>query len=96
MDKRATPIVMLLVFSITFAMIYLWSTHDSQIVDNLKCSNDADCVPDSCCHPMSVVNKQFAPDCSDVLCSAECAEGTLDCGQGEIKCINKSCTAIIK
>lgn len=60
-----------------------------------QCISDSDCVPASCCHPDSAVNKAYAPDCRMVDCSAECRPGTLDCGQGEIKCVNNKCTVII-
>jgi len=41
-----------------------------------------ECVPDSCCHAKGCVLKQTAPDCSGIMCSMECSEGTMDCGQG--------------
>ena len=57
-----------------------------------QCSVDSDCVPAACCHPTEAVNSAYAPNCAAVLCTAECAPGTLDCGQGEIKCVKSQCT----
>ena len=59
------------------------------------CRFDTDCVPAQCCHPTGVVNADNAPDCSDTYCTMECRLGTLDCGQGEIRCVASECTAII-
>jgi hypothetical protein len=59
------------------------------------CQVDADCVAAQCCHPTDVVNKENAPDCEDVACTLSCEENTLDCGQGEIKCIANVCTAVL-
>ncbi|MEK6903516.1 MAG: hypothetical protein AABW64_02620 [Nanoarchaeota archaeon] len=55
-----------------------------------SCNNDSDCVPAQCCHPTSVVNKQYAPDCTAVLCDQSC-EGTLDCGKGKPVCKDRIC-----
>jgi len=60
------------------------------------CVEDADCVPADCCHSVDAVNKENAPDCSSVLCSAVCEPGTLDCGQGEAKCVSGRCKAVIR
>ncbi|MFH0869403.1 MAG: hypothetical protein V1839_04205 [archaeon] len=57
--------------------------------NNVKaCESDSDCVPAQCCHATSAVNKLYAPDCSDAVCSIECVPKTLDCGQGTVKCTN--------
>ena len=60
------------------------------------CSVDSDCVAASCCHATDAVNKEYAPDCSGEMCTMNCAPETLDCGQGEIKCINSECQVILK
>lgn len=63
--------------------------------DNTRvCTVDADCVKAECCHARTAVNIQYAPKC-EVACSMECVPGTLDCGQGTIKCVNNQCTVII-
>ncbi len=59
------------------------------------CSADTDCAPAQCCHPADAVNLANEPDCSNVACTMECKPGTLDCGQGEIKCLSGKCTTIL-
>ncbi len=60
-----------------------------------QCSADSDCVPAQCCHPTGAVNKNNAPDCRGVLCTAVCEPGTIDCGQGEITCVSNQCKAVM-
>ena len=60
-----------------------------------QCSIDSDCVKATCCHAVDAVNKDNAPDCAGNICTLDCEENTLDCGQGEIKCIENTCTAVI-
>jgi len=66
------------------------------VPENKVCSTDRDCVPDACCHAAGTINKENAPDCSGMLCTMECAPDTLDCGQGEMKCINSGCQVVWK
>ena len=66
----------------------------SSIPKEKQCTVDSDCVAATCCHATDVVNKEFRPDCSSVLCSAVCEEGTLDCGQMVPSCIEGACVAI--
>lgn len=66
----------------------------SDVSDKKKCSSAADCVPVECCHAPDVVNRKFAPDCTDILCTEECLPNTLDCGQAEITCHNQECQAV--
>lgn len=61
-----------------------------------KCSADEDCLPATCCHPSEAVNKEHAPNCKGMLCTAECVPETIDCGQGEIKCVKGSCEVVLK
>ncbi|MBW2963602.1 hypothetical protein KY306_02400 [Candidatus Woesearchaeota archaeon] len=63
--------------------------------DSKKCSVDSDCIAATCCHASEAVNKENAPDCSGVFCTQECVSGTIDCQQGEIKCVNGGCKVII-
>jgi len=67
----------------------------SSIPAEKQCTTDSDCVPAQCCHPDSAVNKDFAPDCKGTFCTEECSPGTLDCQQGEIKCLAGACTAVL-
>ncbi|HLC88911.1 MAG TPA: hypothetical protein VJG49_02655 [Candidatus Nanoarchaeia archaeon] len=66
------------------------------VPENKVCSTDRDCVPDACCHAAGTVNEANDPDCSGMLCTMECVPGTLDCGQGEIKCLDGGCQIIWK
>lgn len=61
-----------------------------------KCTQDADCVPASCCHASDAVNKDHGPDCTGQLCTLECQENTIDCGQGKIKCVESECQVVLK
>lgn len=59
------------------------------------CQTDSDCASATCCHPEDVVNKRYAPDCSGAICTAVCL-GPLDCGRGEIKCVERACKIVPK
>ena len=56
------------------------------------CNADEDCVFSACCHATGCVSKDQAPKCDDVMCTLECAPGTLDCG-GRCACENNKCVA---
>lgn len=60
-----------------------------------SCSTDTDCVPAECCHARETVNKEYAPRCEGMLCTMNCEPETLDCGQGEIKCVDGECQVFI-
>ncbi len=60
------------------------------------CNSDQECVPDLCCHASNCALKSKAPDCSITFCTQECRQNSLDCGNGECKCINNKCKAFIK
>ena len=82
-----------MVFSIT-CMLLLVSCTPS--VDSKSfCKEDSDCVPADCCHSTTAVNKEYSPHCEGVACTLECAPNTLDCGQGELKCISNECAVVI-
>ena len=59
------------------------------------CSVDTDCVQATCCHPSAAVPKEAGPDCAGQFCTQECMPGTIDCGQGEIKCLEGSCQVVL-
>ncbi len=60
-----------------------------------QCSADRDCVSAQCCHAADAVNKDYAPDCRGILCTQVCQPGTIDCNQGEIKCIKNECAVVL-
>lgn len=73
----------------------LLSACGQKVADEKFCLSAADCFADACCHASDAVNKDFAPGCEDVFCSASCEPNTLDCGQGHIECIQNQCTVVI-
>lgn len=72
-------------------LIFLILMKLSKPADLKYCEIDGDCVPATCCHPSGLVNMKYAPDCRGMICTEVC-EGPLDCGKGEIRCLNKECT----
>lgn len=60
-----------------------------------QCAVDTDCVKAMCCHANDAVNKEFAPECQGKICTLECVEGTTDCGQGDIKCVEEQCRVVL-
>ncbi len=66
----------------------------TEVVEELECETDNDCVPASCCHAISCVNAEFQPDCAEIACTLMCEPGTLDCG-GKCLCQNNKCVADI-
>jgi hypothetical protein len=56
---------------------------------------DDDCVMAICCHLTDVVNKEFAPECEDMICTMSC-ETVLDCGQGKPVCDDGVCNIKVK
>ncbi len=63
----------------------------SNVKKTSGCSVDADCVPAQCCHPTSCLLRENAPSCSGIVCTGECAPGTMDCGCGHCACIKGEC-----
>ena len=59
------------------------------------CSVDNDCVTATCCHASDAVNKDAGPNCAGQICTQECVPETIDCGQGEIKCLEGSCQVVL-
>jgi hypothetical protein len=57
------------------------------------CSADSDCIKDTCCHAKSCTNKENAPSCKGIMCTAFCEPETLDCG-GSCKCVNNKCEGV--
>lgn len=65
---------------------------DELVIGGDACTTDADCVPAGCCHAAACVAQANAPDCTDVMCTADCQYGTLDCG-GACLCHEGRCAA---
>jgi len=88
-------LALILVTSILF-LVACNTTTKTEVPPEKFCNSASECVPASCCHPKDAVNSAYAPNCQGMMCTMNCEPGTLDCGQGEIKCIDNQCTAIIK
>ena len=58
-----------------------------------SCNSNSDCVPATCCHPKVCINKAFAPNCKNTICTDVMTPNTLDYGKCE--CINNTCEAVI-
>jgi len=86
--------IVILVFAVLLAIIIFGGTEFR--TNRYFCNSELDCTAEQCCHPTSAINKDFAPDCSDMVCTAECSPGTIDCGNGEIKCVKNLCLAVLK
>ena len=87
-----------IVLSILIFTVLQSCNKNSSYPNNSKiniCSSDSDCVPAQCCHPTGCVLKDAAPDCKGIMCTAECKPGTLDCGQGSCKCVDKKCEVVM-
>ena len=76
-----------------FSLLFIVSC--STTISENYCTEDNDCIAESCCHSTESVNRDKAPDCQGVLCTASCEEGTLDCGFAKAKCIENSCTVVL-
>lgn len=91
--------VIVLILLVSFIVYYNYFGFHDEENDALNgenyCTQDADCVPASCCHPASCVSKDKKPDCSGIMCTMSCEPDTLDCGQGSCLCVKNKCSAII-
>lgn len=85
--------IILFIFLIT-SLLLISCTSSSSISQEKSCTQDSDCVPATCCHANTSINKEFAPNCQNVLCSMGCEPNTLDCSQGQVKCVNNACSVI--
>lgn len=92
--KMKNALVLLLMGCLLF--VSCTQTNLNNVPENKLCQKDGDCVPAACCHASDAVNLQNAPNCKGMMCTMDCAPKTLDCGQGEIKCVENECTAVIK
>ncbi len=61
-----------------------------------QCTTASDCVPAQCCHATEAANANYAPDCTEMFCTAVCEPGTLDCGQGDIQCLSGECRVVLQ
>ena len=79
------------------SLILVSCFQEEKIISSEKrCTLDSDCTGATCCHITEAVNKDNAPNCKGSICTLECMPDTLDCGTGEIKCVNNECLAVLK
>jgi len=52
------------------------------------------CVADSCCHADNCVLESEAQNCTNIFCSAECQNGTMDCEAGYCAFVDGNCEVI--
>ena len=57
-------------------------------------SDTPKCVPDSCCHAFNCVEENQSPNCTDIMCTMVCQEGTMDCGAGHCAYVNGNCEVV--
>ena len=88
--KKAVLVILVIV-----SLFLISCKPNSLVPEEKQCTTDADCVPAQCCHPDDSVNKDHAPQCEGIFCTEECRPGTLDCGQGSIKCLVGACTVVL-
>ena len=69
-------------------------TSCSYVAEEKQCSVDRDCIAASCCHSTSAVNKDNAPNCQGILCTASCEPNTMDCGQAKARCVEEICAVV--
>jgi hypothetical protein len=80
------PYIFIGIFILALISVILFTQHTGS-----QCTIDSECVPVECCHATACIPKEAAPNCSDILCTAECEENTLDCGQGSCFCEKGMC-----
>ena len=94
MKKGAILGVLILILIITGIILIINKSQTGEIID--ICKIDSDCVPAGVCHSSTCTIKANAPNTTGIFCTAVCEPGTLDCGQGECKCIKSKCAAVFK
>lgn len=82
----------IIIFAISFSLVSCAPAIDPK----KSCSLDTDCFPSECCHANDSVSLENAPKCNGVLCTQECVPETIDCGQGEIRCLKGQCLVVMK
>lgn len=90
MKQLSLILTLILIFFLSISLISCTSSTSTE----KSCTQDSDCVPATCCHANASINKEFAPTCQNVLCSMGCEENTLDCSQGQVKCVNNECSVV--
>lgn len=93
-NLSALLIVILVSIAVGGVLFILFRSNQNFNISQKTCFVDEDCVPAQCCHSTDVVNKLYAPSCSNIGCTANCEKNTIDCGCGKPACANNKCTII--
>ena len=96
MAERGIAMIIVMIILLAMGVYFFDRFIDSEVDESLECRVDAECVPASCCHASSCVSAQKKPNCSGIYCTQECAPGTLDCGQGNCRCVKNKCETVFK
>ena len=92
-------IIVLILFFIVFIIFSMGQFYSEKLDDEVeiikRCETDSDCVPEICCHAATCVHISEKPDCSNLMCTMECIEGTMDCGGGSCGCVNGYCGVVV-
>jgi hypothetical protein len=92
MRNKGGLIGLLIVIVVLLIIGFFWFIKQSGSgMEEFGCLSDSDCVEDNCCHATGCVLVENAPNCSEISCSEECRNGTLDCNQGNCQCIGGKC-----
>ncbi|MBS3148512.1 hypothetical protein J4219_06500 [Candidatus Woesearchaeota archaeon] len=59
-----------------------------------ECDTAVDCAPSTCCHATTCGPLFAKPSCEGVMCTMNCAPGTLDCG-GSCGCVEGRCVGVL-
>ncbi len=94
-NKILLSLSFLLLLNSVIFLISCTSVPENSLSADKQCSTDHECVQATCCHAKEAVNIEKAPDCAGILCSMECQPETLDCGQGEVKCLEGKCQVVL-
>ncbi len=83
-----------IIFMLGIVIMLMFVASCNYVPPDKVCTEDTDCTAAQCCHATEVVNNDNAPDCSGVLCTANCEPDTLDCGQAKARCVEGACTMV--
>lgn len=78
-----------------FSFLFVFSLAFAEPADLQSCENTEDCVPETECHPTRAINVKYRKGVESMFCTMDCRT-ILDCGRGEIKCLEGKCTVVEK
>ena len=96
-NKKVFYAIIVIIIILLGIVIYLALNNgkSNETINNSEtCVVDSDCVPASCCHVSFCVNRENLPKCEGIICTQECKNGTLDCGQASCGCVQAKCSVV--